>query len=106
MPDAIELCRSAFNHLLEHGTVFVKLVTLQITTYSVYYPIQLWYFERVGLVSHMTSLILKASIALNETSTNQAEGTPRIDSSWNSADERNVSIRTQWDNSKLHDEVL
>lgn len=67
---------------------------------------QLWYFERVGLVSHMAALILRANIALNETSNSQADGAQRVDSSWNIADERNVSIKTQWDNVKLHDEVV
>lgn len=54
----------------------------------------------------MTSLILKANIALNETTNNQDEGIPRVDSSWSAADERNVLIKTHWDNVKLHDEVF
>lgn len=54
----------------------------------------------------MAALILRANIALNETSNSQADGAQRVDSSWNIADERNVSIKTQWDNVKLHDEVV
>jgi hypothetical protein len=70
---------------------------------------QLWYFERVGLMSHMAALILRANLGLNETNNNNdseaANVTCRINPSWSSADEKNISVKTKWDNTKLHDEV-
>lgn len=58
-------------------------------------------------MSHVAALILHANVALNETNQNdETEVSSRIDSSWASADERNVSIKTKWDNPRLHDEVF
>ena len=58
-------------------------------------------------MSHMAALILKANVGLNAAADNSPEddGKNRIDSSWMSADERNVSIKTKWDNPIVHDEV-
>lgn len=60
-------------------------------------------------MSHMASLILRANVGLNENNNNNdggvADGVSRINPSWSAADERNISVKTKWDNSKLHDEV-
>lgn len=60
-------------------------------------------------MSHMAALILRANIGLNETNNNNdSEATEvacRVHASWSSADERNISVKTKWDNSRLHDEV-
>ncbi len=59
-------------------------------------------------MSHMAALILRANVGLNENNNNDSgavEGPSRINSSWSAADERNISVKTKWDNSKLHDEV-
>lgn len=72
-----------------------------------FFYFQLWYFERVGLMSHVAALILHANVGLNENEQNSQTGdSTRIDSSWAAADERNVSIKTKWDNPRLHDEVV
>ncbi|XP_032776750.1 DENN domain-containing protein Crag isoform X6 [Daphnia magna] len=77
--------------------------------HSIIYWNMLWYFERVGLMSHMAALILRANIGLNETNNNNdSEATEvacRVHASWSSADERNISVKTKWDNSRLHDEL-
>lgn len=60
-------------------------------------------------MSHMAALILRANLGLNETNNNNdseaADVTCRINPSWSSADEKNISVKTKWDNTKLHDEV-
>ena len=57
-------------------------------------------------MSHMAALILKANVGLNAAASScENDIKNRIDSSWMSADERNVSIKTKWDNPILHDEV-
>lgn len=60
-------------------------------------------------MSHMAALILRANVGLNENNNNNhsgaVDGVSRINPSWTSADERNIVIRTKWDNSRLHDEV-
>jgi len=57
-------------------------------------------------MSHMAALILKANVGLNAAPSNcENDVKNRIDSSWMSADERNVSIKTKWDNPIAHDEV-
>ncbi|XP_059352778.1 DENN domain-containing protein Crag-like isoform X4 [Daphnia carinata] len=77
--------------------------------HSIIYWNMLWYFERVGLMSHMAALILRANIGLNETNNNNdSEATEvacRVHASWSSADERNISVKTKWDNARLHDEL-
>ncbi|XP_046634776.1 DENN domain-containing protein Crag-like isoform X3 [Daphnia pulicaria] len=77
--------------------------------HSIIYWNMLWYFERVGLMSHMAALILRANLGLNETNNNNdseaANVTCRINPSWSSADEKNISVKTKWDNTKLHDEL-
>ena len=70
-----------------------------------------WFFERVGLVSHLAGLALRASVGLNaaghEGVTNPLHNDhpAAIHPSWVSADERNVFVKTRWDNPSLHDEV-
>ena len=83
----------------------------------------MWYFERVGLLSHMPALILNANAGLNQTNSNNDKATTEngtenhqeekenpqqtmIDPAWSAADERNVIVKTLWDNPRLHDEVL
>lgn len=60
-------------------------------------------------MSHMAALILRANIGLNETNNNNdtesTEVVCRVHPSWSSADERNITVKTKWDNSRLHDEV-
>jgi hypothetical protein len=53
--------------------------------------------------------LLKANIGLNASTSNQEESdaTPAaIHPSWSAADERNVSIKMEWDNLLLHEEVF
>jgi len=104
------LRRELENILEQEGDVSLTQASF-VNQHSILYWNMLWYFERVGLVSHIGSLILGANIGLNETSNNNnAEESDvsiasRIHSSWLSADERNVSIKTLWDNPRLHDEI-
>lgn len=70
----------------------------------------MWFFERVGLASHIVALCLKANVGLNVNKDDQPEGEngcqhPDIHPSWASADERNISVKTKWDNPLLHDEA-
>ena len=53
----------------------------------------------------MAALSLKANVALNSSSKDNEEAKVQIHSSWSLADDRNVSLRTKWDNPLLHDEV-
>lgn len=77
----------------------------------------MWYFERVGLLSHLPGLVLKANVGLNESATSEdgqnhqeeeIEGNrskTQMDPAWSAADERNVTVKTLWDNTRHHDEV-
>ena len=101
------LRRELENILEQEGDVSLTQSSF-VNQHSILYWNMLWYFERVGLVSHIGSLILGANVGLNETSGNEETCVPiadRIHPSWLSADERNVSIKTMWDNPRLHDEV-
>ena len=71
----------------------------------------------------MPALILNANAGLNQTNSNNDKATTEngtenhqeekensqqtmIDPAWSAADERNVIVKTLWDNPRLHDEVL
>lgn len=54
----------------------------------------LWFFERIGVSSHLAGLCLKAS-SLNKVD---------HDESWKDADHRNVSVKLHWDNVMFFEE--
>jgi len=105
------LRRELENILEQEGDVSLTQSAF-VNQHSILYWNMLWYFERVGLVSHIGSLILGANVGLNETNNNnnsderEVSVASRIHASWISADERNVSIKTMWDNPRIHEEVF
>lgn len=59
----------------------------------------LWFFERIGVNSHLPGMCLKAS-SLNPT--NAAQNSENFDPFWSEADHRNVSVKIRWDNETFY----
>ncbi|GFX11058.1 c-myc promoter-binding protein [Trichonephila clavipes] len=55
-----------------------------------------WFFKRIGVLSHLPSLILSSE------STTKGKKLPQ---EWQKADGKNVSLHCVWDNVKLHDDM-
>ncbi|GFS92328.1 c-myc promoter-binding protein [Nephila pilipes] len=55
-----------------------------------------WFFKRIGVLSHLPSLILSSE------STTKGKKIPH---EWQKADGKNVSLHCVWDNVKLHDDM-
>ena len=58
-----------------------------------------WFFERIGLKSHLPGLSLRAP------SLNNKESRPDPDPCWNDADHRNVAVKIHWDNEMFNAET-
>ncbi|XP_055954138.1 C-myc promoter-binding protein-like [Argiope bruennichi] len=55
-----------------------------------------WFFKRIGVTSHLSSLILSSE------STTKGKKIPK---EWLKADSKNVSVHCVWDNVKLHEDM-
>ena len=77
-----DACLGAENCVDDHPIIYWNLV---------------WYFERIGVNSHLPGLVL-GSPSLNDNS-------PIDDPMWSQVDHRNVSINIKWDNELFNDDL-
>ncbi|TRY69064.1 hypothetical protein TCAL_04429 [Tigriopus californicus] len=88
--------RKRLEHLLETEGDACLLDPKIVQTNPIIFWNLIWYFERIGVKSHLPGLCLSAAQRLAE----GLEGV--IDDSWAGADHKNVQILCRWDNKRFH----
>ncbi len=64
-----------------------------------------WFFERIGLKSHIPGLCLNAtSLNYSLTSPSKTKRKRSLHSSWSQADHTNIFVACYWDNRRFYDE--